>query len=398
MKKHIKNFILIISFVLILSCNNQSNNNTQENNTSNTNIQNNKVYVTNNYEGRIPSKGFAAFSENGVFEPYEFTRHAVGSNDILIDILYSGICHSDIHSAKSDWGTPNYPIVPGHEIVGIVTQVGENVTKFKVGDYAGVGCMVNSCGECEACKRSHEQFCERGQTVLTYDCKDHFHNDEPTYGGYSNNIVVSEKFAITVPKDAPMEKVAPLLCAGITTYSPLKFSGVKKGDIVGVAGFGGLGSMAVKYAVNMGAEVYVFARNDKKKKEALEMGAKDLFTSTKDVPVRFDLIISTIPTGYDVNNYVDLLKYGGEMAIVGLPPAELKQSIDLARLIFAGGKKVYGSMIGGIKETQEMLDFSLKHKIYPETEIISANQIDEAYNKLTTGQAKFRYVIDMKTL
>ena len=192
-----------------------------------------------------------------------------------------------------------------------------------------------------------------------------------------------------------MEKVAPLLCAGITTYSPLKFSGVKKGDVVCVAGFGGLGSMAVKYAVNMGADVYVFARNDKKKKEALEMGAKDLFTSTT---IRFDLIISTIPTGYDVNNYVDLLKYGGEMAIVGLPPAELKQSIDLARLIFSGGKKVYGSMIGGIKETQEMLDFSLKHKIYPETEIIAANQIDEAYQKLTSGQAKFRYVIDMKTL
>lgn len=192
--------------------------------------------------------------------------------------------------------------------------------------------------------------------------------------------------------------MAPLLCAGITTYSPLKFSAVKEGDIIGVAGFGGLGSMAVKYAVNMGAQVYVFARNDKKKKEALEMGAKDLFTSVKDASVHFDLIISTIPTGYDVNDYVDLLKYGGEMAIVGLPPSELKQSIDLARLIFAGGKKVYGSMIGGIKETQEMLDFSLKHKIYPETEIISANQIDEAYKKLTTGQAKFRYVIDMKTL
>ncbi|MEI0448050.1 NAD(P)-dependent alcohol dehydrogenase [Brachyspira intermedia] len=347
---------------------------------------------------RINAKGYAVHSKTDTFKPFEFSRHSMGDNDILIEIMYAGICHSDIHSARSEWHEGIYPMVPGHEIAGKVVAVGKNVTKFKVGDYAGVGCMVNSCGECEACKRSHEQFCERGQTVLTYDCKDHFHDNEPTYGGYSNNIVVSEKFAITVPKDAPMEKVAPLLCAGITTYSPLKFSGVKEGDIVGVAGFGGLGSMAVKYAVNMGAQVYVFARNDKKKKEALEMGAKDLFTSTKDVPVRFDLIISTIPTGYDVNNYVDLLKYGGEMAIVGLPPAELKQSIDLARLIFSGGKKVYGSMIGGIKETQEMLDFSLKHKIYPETEIIAANQIDEAYQKLTTGQAKFRYVIDMKTL
>lgn len=349
---------------------------------------------------RINAKGYAVHSKTDTFKQFEFSRHSMGDNDILIEIMYAGICHSDIHSARSEWHEGIYPMVPGHEIAGKVVAVGRNVSKFKIGDYAGVGCMVNSCGECEACKRSHEQFCERGQTVLTYDCKDHFHNDEPTYGGYSNNIVVSEKFAVNVPQDAPMEKVAPLLCAGITTYSPLKFSGVKKGDKVGVAGFGGLGSMALKYAVNMGAEVYVFARNDKKKKEALEMGAKDLFTSVskKDIPIRFDLIISTIPTGYNVNDYVDLLKYGGEMAIVGLPPAELKQSIDLARLIFAGGKKVYGSMIGGIKETQEMLDFSLKHKIYPETEIISANQIDEAYEKLTTGKAKFRYVIDMKTL
>ena len=228
---------------------------------------------------RINAKGYAVHSKTDTFKPFEFSRHSMGDNDILIEIMYAGICHSDIHSARSEWHEGIYPMVPGHEIAGKVVAVGKNVTKFKVGDYAGVGCMVNSCGECEACKRSHEQFCERGQTVLTYDCKDHFHNDEPTYGGYSNNIVVSEKFAITVPKDAPMEKVAPLLCAGITTYSPLKFSGVKEGDIVGVAGFGGLGSMAVKYAVNMGAQVYVFARNDKKKKEALEMGAKDLFTN-----------------------------------------------------------------------------------------------------------------------
>ena len=346
---------------------------------------------------RITAKGYAVGSKSDNFKPFEFSRHSMGENDILIEILFAGICHSDIHSARSEWRDGIYPMVPGHEIAGQVVAVGSKVTKFKVGDYAGVGCMVNSCGECEPCKISHEQFCERG-FVSTYNDKDYFHDDEVTYGGYSNNIVVSEKFAVTVPKDAPLEKVAPLLCAGITTYSPLKFTGVKKGDIVGVAGFGGLGSMAVKYAIQMGADVYVFARNKNKKKEALEMGAKDLFSSTKDANIRFDLIVSTIPTGYDVNDYIDLLKHGGEMAIVGLPPTDAKQKIDFTRLVFSAQRKVYGSVIGGMKETQEMLDFSLKHKIYPETEIISANQIDEAYEKLTTGKAKFRYVIDMKTL
>ncbi|MGL5722540.1 MAG: NAD(P)-dependent alcohol dehydrogenase [Brevinema sp.] len=347
---------------------------------------------------RVSSKGYAVHNSKDAFKPFEFTRHPMGDLDILIEIQYAGICHSDIHSARSEWHEGIYPMVPGHEIAGKVVAVGGKVTKFKVGDLAGVGCMVNSCGECDSCKASQQQFCERGQTVFTYDCKDHFHNGEPTYGGYSNNIVVTEGFAIKVPQGAPLEKVAPLLCAGITTYSPLKFTGVKKGDKVAIAGFGGLGVMAVKYAINMGADVYVFARNENKKQEALAMGCKAVYTSTKDVKERFNIIISTIPTGYDVNDYVDLLVYGGEMAIVGLPPAELKQSIDLARLVFKGGRKVYGSMIGGIKETQEMLDFSLKHQIYPETEIIKANQIDEAYEKLTTGQAKFRYVIDMNTL
>ncbi|MGL5253683.1 MAG: NAD(P)-dependent alcohol dehydrogenase [Brevinema sp.] len=347
---------------------------------------------------RVSSKGYAVHSKQDTFKPFEFTRHPMGDHDVLIEILYAGICHSDIHSARSEWHEGIYPMVPGHEIAGKVVAVGSKVSKFKVGDLAGVGVIVNSCGECESCKRSHEQFCERGQTVFTYDCKDHFHSGEPTYGGYSNNIVVSEAFAVTIPQGAPLDKVAPLLCAGITTYSPLKFTGVKKGDKVAVAGFGGLGVMAVKYAINMGAEVYVFARNENKKQEALAMGCKGLYTSTKGVKERFNMIISTIPTAYDVNDYIDLLVYGGELAIVGLPPAEVKQSIDLARMVVSGGRKVYGSMIGGIKETQEMLDFSLKHQIYPETEIIKANQIDEAYEKLTTGQAKFRYVIDMSTL
>lgn len=214
-----------------------------------------KIFLEN---GRIQSKGYAMLSKDAKFTPFEFTRHAVGDNDILIKILYAGICHSDIHTARSEWGEAVYPCVPGHEIAGEVIAVGKNVSKFKVGDYAGVGCMVNSCGECEACKKSQEQFCEKGQTIYTYNSCDIFHDNENTYGGYSNNIVVSEKFAVCVPKDAPMEKVAPLLCAGITTYSPLKFSNIKAGSSVAVAGFGGLGMMAVKYAVKMGAKVSVF--------------------------------------------------------------------------------------------------------------------------------------------
>lgn len=345
---------------------------------------------------RVSAQGYAIHSKDGKFQPFSFTRHPMGENDIVIDILYAGICHSDIHSARSEWHEGIYPMVPGHEIAGKVMAVGKKVSKFKVGDYAGVGCMVNSCGECEACKRSQEQFCERAQCVFTYNNLDCFHNNEPTYGGYSNNIVVSEKFAIIVPKNAEIEKIAPLLCAGITTYSPLKFSNIKEGDKVGVAGFGGLGSMAVKYAIKMGAEVSVFARNENKKQEALKMGAKNLYGSLENVKEKFDLIISTIPTKYDIKPYLKLLKYGGEFAIVGLPPADVTPMVSASELVYNAGKKVYGSLIGGIKETQEMLDFSIKHQIYPEIELIKADEIDKAYENLTTGKAKFRYVIDMK--
>lgn len=403
MKKYIKNFILIISFVLILSCNNQSNN-TQESNTSN--IQNNnKVYVTNDYEGRIPSKGFAVFSENGVFEPYEFTRHEVGSNDILIDILYSGICHSDIHSAKSDWGTPNYPIVPGHEIVGIVTQVGENVTKFKVGDYAGVGCMVNSCGECENCLNNQEQYC-LNSFVGTYDNPDRFHDNEITRGGYSDNIVVYDKFAVKIPDNADIKKVAPLLCAGVTTYSPIKVMNVSKGDKIGIAGFGGLGHLAVKYAVNLGAEVTVFDITEEKREDALNMGAFKYVNVNNtneltNLNNTLDYIISTIPANYDISMYMNMLKRGGEMAILGIPAIENMPSINVGTLILGNGsRKLFGSLIGGMKETQEALDYSVANNIYPDVEIINADAqaITEAYNKVINGEVKFRYVIDMKTM
>lgn len=344
----------------------------------------------------IEAIGYGVNHKDSKFSKMRFWRHKLGKNDIVIEILYAGICHSDIHSARSEWAPGIYPMVPGHEIAGRVIAVGSGVSKFKEGDYAGVGCMVNSCGECDACKRSQEQFCQN--CVFTYNDTDCFHGDITTYGGYSNNIVVSEKFAISVPQNAPLDKVAPLLCAGITTYSPLKFSGVKKGSVVGVAGFGGLGMMAVKYSLAMGAEVHIFARNKNKEKEALQMGAKSLNDST-NINTKFDLIISTIPTAYEPLDYVKLLRFGGEFAIVGLPPADISPKIDISHLVHSfAGKKVYGSLIGGIKETQEMLDFSLTHKIYPETQIISITEIDEAYRKLTNGEAKFRYVIDMKTL
>lgn len=346
---------------------------------------------------RISAKGFAVADKNAKFKAFDFSRHSLGEKDILMEILYAGICHSDIHNAKSEWSEGIYPMVPGHEIAGKVIAVGSKVSKFKVGDYAGVGCMVNSCGKCEACEKSQEQFCTNG-TIFTYNCKDYFHNDEPTYGGYSDNLVVNENFAVVVPQNAPLEKVAPLLCAGITTYSPLKFSKVGKGSRVGVAGFGGLGVMAVKYALQMGAEVCVFARNKNKEQDALKMGVKALYTTDKlnEVKERFDFIISTIPTKYEPMDYINLLAYGGEFCIVGLPPTDILPTINIASLVFAGHKKAYGSMIGGMKETQEMLDFSLKHGIYPETELITADKIDEAYEKLTSGKAKFRYVIDMK--
>ncbi|GAA7868739.1 NAD(P)-dependent alcohol dehydrogenase [Helicobacter pylori] len=343
---------------------------------------------------RVPSKGFAIFSKDGHFKPHDFSRHAVGPKDVLIDILYAGICHSDIHSAYSEWKEGIYPMVPGHEIAGVIKEVGKEVKKFKVGDVVGVGCFVNSCKACKPCKEHQEQFCTK--VVFTYDCLDSFHGNEPHMGGYSNNIVVDENYVISVDKNAPLEKVAPLLCAGITTYSPLKFSKVTKGTKVGVAGFGGLGSMAVKYAVAMGAEVSVFARNEHKKQDALSMGVKHFYTDPKQCKEELDFIISTIPTHYDLKDYLKLLTYSGELALVGLPPVEVAPALNVFEFIHLGNRKVYGSLIGGIKETQEMMDFSIKHNIYPEIDLILGKDIDTAYHNLTHGKAKFRYVIDMK--
>lgn len=355
-------------------------------------------------DGRIPAKGFAVFEEKGHFQPYNFSRHAVGDNDIQIEILYAGICHSDLHHVLGDWGEEEYPMVPGHEIAGRVVAVGKNVTRFKVGDYAGIGCMIGSCRHCDACGHGLEQYCEEG-AVMTYHGIDRFNGNEHTQGGYSDTYVVAEDFAIRVPENADISKVAPLLCAGITSYSPIMQAGVKKGDKVGVAGFGGLGHMGVQYAVSLGADVTVFDITEEKREDALRMGASRYVNvnnpeDLKGLDNTFDFILSTIPSRYDMNMYMRMLKLDGQFGIVGLPAFRNMPSLTVADLIFQGRRKVFGSQIGGIKETQEMLDYSITHNIYPEVEIIEADgaEIDKAYRNVLDGRVKFRYVIDMSTL
>lgn len=355
-------------------------------------------------DSRIPAKGFAVYEEKGHFHPYEFSRHAVGDNDIQIEILYAGICHSDLHHVFADWGEEEYPMVPGHEIAGRVVSVGKNVTKFKVGDLAGIGCMIGSCRECDACKHDQEQYCEEG-AIMTYHGVDRFNGDEHTQGGYSNTYVVAEDFAIKVPADADITKVAPLLCAGITSYSPIMQAGVKKGDKVGIAGFGGLGHMGVLYAVSLGAEVTVFDITDEKRDDALRMGAARYVNvndpnELKGMERTFDFILSTIPAKYEPVMYMKMLKLDGQLGIVGLPAFRNMPSLTVADLIYQGPRKVFGSQIGGIRETQEMLDYSVKHNIYPEVEVIKADgaEIDNAYQNVLDGKVKFRYVIDMQTM
>lgn len=353
-------------------------------------------------ENRIPSKGMAMHSKEPHFESYEFTRHALGDDDILIDIMYSGICHSDIHMGKSEWGNIQYPFVGGHEIAGKVSKVGKNVTKFKVGDYAGIGCIINSCGVCDFCKAGQQQLCEKGM-VGTYASVDYKHNNEITQGGYSNNYVISENYAIKIPKTADMKRVAPLLCAGVTTFSPIKFSKVKKGDVVAVTGFGGLGNLALKYLVKIGAKVTVFDITEDKRNDAKRLGAVRYINvnnteELKGLSNQFDFIVSTIPTKYDPMMYVKMLKLNGDMAIIGLPANDNTPIIPTSALVFASHRKVYGTLIGGIPETQEALNYSVANNIYPDVEVISADKIDEAYQNIIAGKVKFRYVIDMSTL
>jgi len=346
----------------------------------------------------ISAKAYAAFSASTPLAPYTFERRAPRPDDVVIEIAYCGICHSDIHTVRSEWGPATYPCVPGHEIVGTVIAVGRKVKRFKVGDLAGVGCFVDSCGKCTSCKAHEEQFCSE-HTAFTYNNTE-MDGKTPTQGGYSSHITVRDKYTLKIKRGQPLERVAPLLCAGITTFSPLKRYKVKKGDRVGVVGLGGLGHMAVKLAKAMGAEVTVFSTSPGKEQDARRLGAKH-FVVTRD-PSNFspfagklDLIVDTVSADHDFTLYLSTLKIGGTHVLVGAAPSP--NQVAAMALIF-GRKKLAGSLIGGIKETQEMLDFCARKKVLSDIELISATQINEAYEKTIRGQVKYRFVIDMKTL
>ncbi len=348
----------------------------------------------------IKSRGYASRDNSGKLSPWEFERRPVGDNDILIDIKFASICHSDIHQMKGDWGEQQYPQVPGHEIVGIVSAVGKNVTKFKVGDRAGVGCMVDSCMECESCTHGEEQFCDNGKTLFTYGNPDKTSPSGITQGGYSNNIVVRDHFAIHIPEHISLQEAVPLLCAGITTYSPIMNANFKIGDKVGVAGIGGLGHLAVKIAVSKGAEVYAFTTSKDKVNDILGFGAKEVIVvdnleKLKPYKGKLDYMISTIPAQFDLASYSSVVKPYGHFTQVGMPVGfELKLSnIGLAntRVNFNA------SLIGGIPETQEVVHYCADNKVLPKIEIIKAEQINDAWAKVLNKEARYRYVIDAKT-
>lgn len=325
-------------------------------------------------------------------------RRDVGSNDVQIKITYCGVCHSDIHMARNEWGFSNYPIVPGHEIIGRVTQVGASVSQFSEGDLVGVGCMVDSCRDCGACKDHLEQYCENGNT-MTYGSLTSDGN--VTYGGYSEQIVVDKDFVVRIPCNLDEKAVAPLLCAGITTYSPLKHWDVKPGDKVGVIGLGGLGHMGIKLAHAMGAEVVMITRSTKKAADATALGADDVLLST-DLDAMtanansFDFLLNTIPVSHDLNPYIGLLKRDATMVVVGaIEPME--PGVNGAPLIM-GRKRIAGSLIGGIEETQAMLDFCGKHNIVADVEMINIQDINAAYQRMIDSDVKYRFVIDMSSL
>ena len=335
-------------------------------------------------------------SAGAVLQPFTFERREVGPRDMLIKIRYCGICHSDIHQARDEWGGSIYPMVPGHEIVGTVAQVGSDVTKFRTGDTVGIGCFVDSCRSCMACHQGIEQYCEEGMT-LTYNGYDK--NGEPTYGGYSTQMVVDERYGLKIPPTLPLEGVAPLLCAGITTYSPLRQWGVGKGHTLAVVGLGGLGHMAVKLGCALGAQVMVFSRSEKKRGDAERLGATDYAVIQEEGTFsrfsrRFDFVIDTISAPHNCNDYLELLKTDGTLILVGVPDQPL--SVEAFSLILRR-RRLVGSLIGGIRETQEMLDFCAKHDIVSEVEVIQIQQSNEAYERIIRGDVRFRFVIDLES-
>ncbi len=343
--------------------------------------------------------GYAAMSARDKVAPFRFERRDAQVDDVVIKILYCGICHSDLHQVRDDWGGSIYPMVPGHEIVGIVESVGPKVNRFKKGDRVGVGCMVDSCQVCDACKKGLEQYCDEWPT-FTYNAVDR-RDQMPTFGGYSEKIVVPEKFAVKIPDGLDMKGAAPLLCAGITTWSPLCHWKVKKWSEIAVIGLGGLGHMALKLGKSLGAKVTLFSRSPGKEKDARRLGADDVVISTDEkqmsrVKNRFELIIDTVPCAHDINPYAPAMAVGGTLVMVGflgglVPPVETVPLI-------MGRKSVAGYVIGGIAETQEMLDYCGKQGIVSDVEVIKIQDVNEAYERMLRSDVKYRFVIDMGSL
>jgi len=346
----------------------------------------------------IKVEGYAAASAKAPLKPFSFERREVGDHDVLIDILFCGICHSDIHQARDEWGGSAFPMVPGHEITGVVKDVGSKVSRFKKGDHVGVGCFVDSCRHCESCEASLEQYCQEGMTA-TYNSKDR-NNGMPTQGGYSTKIVVNEDYVLQIPDNIALDAAAPLLCAGITLYSPLRHWKAGPGKKVAIVGLGGLGHMGVKIAHAMGADVTVLSHSMKKVDDAKRLGADHFYATAnpetfEKLAGSFDLIINTVSFNIDWNAYLKLLKRDGSMVVLGIPEADVPVNV---MTMVAGRRSIAGSLIGGIKETQEMLDFCGKHNLASDIEVIPMQQVNEAYDRVLKSDVRYRFVIDMGSL
>lgn len=343
------------------------------------------------------TQGYAAFDAKSPLRPHQFERRDPRAKDVQIEILYCGVCHSDLHQVRSEWGARPYPLVPGHEIVGKVARVGAGVTRYKVGDLVGVGCMVGSCGSCPSCKDGLEQYCERG-TTWTYGSEDPDFGH--TQGGYSTQIVVDERFVVKVPTNLPLEQVAPLLCAGITTYSPLRQWKVGRGQRVAVLGLGGLGHMGVKIAAAMGAEVTLLSSSAKKREDAKRLGAHDFVVTSDEAQMkplagRFDFILDTVSAEHDLGRFLSLLRRDGSLVLVGAPEKPLPVP---AFALLPRRLTLAGSMIGGVAETQEMLDFCSEHRTGADVEVIRPDQINDAYERMLRSDVRYRFVIDTQHL
>jgi alcohol dehydrogenase (NADP+) len=349
---------------------------------------------------KIQARGYAAKTAGGVLTAWDFQRRALRDDDVLIEVLYTGICHSDIHQARGEWGPLPYPFVPGHEIAGRVVRVGKKVTRFKAGDHAGVGFISDSCGECENCTEGHEQYCDRGETVFTAGGPDK-HLGGITQGGYSNYIVTKEHFVLNIPSSMELKTVAPMLCAGATTYSELLSLNVGPGSTIGIAGIGGLGHMAVKIAVAKGANVVAFTTSPSKVDDIKRFGAKEVVvvdSADKLKPYRrkLDYLVSTIPAQYDMASYIETVKRDGTYTQIGIPATGAMQ-MSVVELVMSR-VKVNGHFIGGLQETQDVINFCAKHNIAPEVETIDITKVNEAFNNVVAKKARYRYVIDMKSL